>query len=55
VVREQGKRVAFMSISGATQLDPCEQCMKEISLRFEEYERRLQELQERLLVTARQK
>lgn len=49
VVREQGKRVASMSISGATQVDPCEQCMKEISLRFEEFERRLEELRERLL------
>ena len=55
VVREQGKRVAITAISGATQVDPCEQCMREISLRFEEYERRLETLQERLLVAARQK
>jgi len=49
VVREQGKRVAFMSISGATQADPCEQCMREINLRFEEYARRLEELKARVL------
>jgi len=55
VVREQGKRIAFATTSGATQVDPCEQCMREISLRFEEYERRLEELQERLLVEARKK
>ncbi len=54
-VREQGKRIAFTSTSGATQVDPCEQCMREISLRFEEYERRLEQLQARLLVEARQK
>jgi len=52
MVREQGKRIAFTTISGATQVDPCEQCMKEISLRFEEYERRLEALEQRLLRAA---
>jgi len=52
VVREQGRRIAAASISGATQLDPCEQCMHEIELRFREMEKRMEELQERLLRAA---
>jgi serine O-acetyltransferase len=52
VVREQGRRVAFSSISGATEADPCEQCLRGLNLRFDEYEKRLAELEGRLLQTA---
>jgi serine O-acetyltransferase len=46
VVRVNGQRVpAAASISGATQVDPCEACLKQIDGRFLELERRIEELQ----------
>ena len=53
VVRVNGKRVpAAASISGATQVDPCEACLKQLEGRFLDLERRIEELQARLLQEA---
>jgi len=48
VVKEAGRPVREATISGATQGDPCEDCMRRMNERFEELERQLAELQERL-------
>jgi len=48
VVRERGVRVAFASISGATQEDPCEQCQERFAAEIRRLEEKLEELEERL-------
>jgi len=41
IVAEGARRVRAETISGATPVDPCEQCMQEINARFQEIERRI--------------
>ena len=48
VIREQGRRVAATTISGATEFDPCERCLREMNAQFQELDRRIEELQEAL-------
>jgi serine O-acetyltransferase len=52
IVTENGRRVEEAPSSGAVQADPCEQCLREIEVRFEAMERRMEELQQRLLRAA---
>jgi len=53
VVRQQGRRVAAASISGATQDDPCEQCQELFNQEIARLERRLAELERGLAAGAR--
>jgi serine O-acetyltransferase len=43
VVREHGRRVLARNISGGTEADPCEECLRRLEGRFAEMERRLEE------------
>jgi serine O-acetyltransferase len=52
LVREEGKRLPASVISGATGVDPCEECMNLINLRFQEMEQKIVELEGRLTRTA---
>jgi len=52
VVKEQGCRVPGGSISGGTEADPCEQCMRRMNERFAELTRRIAELEGRAVPTA---
>jgi serine O-acetyltransferase len=52
VVRERGVRVAFASISGATQEDPCEQCQELFAAQIRRLEGRLGELERRTALSA---
>jgi serine O-acetyltransferase len=47
VVREKGRRVQARSISGGTEADPCEECLRRMNERFAELEARLGELEQR--------
>lgn len=50
VVREQGRRVEVEAISGAAQVDPCDQCVRRFEELFRAYERRVETLEERMQV-----
>ncbi len=50
VVREQGRRVEVEAISGAAQVDPCDQCVRRFEDLFRAYERRVEALEERMQV-----
>jgi serine O-acetyltransferase len=45
IVREQGRRVLARSISGGTEADPCEDCLRRLNERLAGFERRLGELE----------
>ncbi len=44
VVKEEGRRVLARSISGGTEADPCEDCLRRLEARFAELERRIERL-----------
>jgi len=52
VVTEKGRRVPAASISGGTEADPCEQCMRQMNERFAGLERRIAGLENRAVRAA---